>query len=62
MHSSLEDAYAYVAQSGGVRVKIEVAVFPGRNSRMDLILAAPVAATQKVVVDVTIGTSMGDRE
>ncbi len=45
-----------------VRVKIEVAVFAGRKSRMDFVLAAPVAATQKVMVDVTIETAMGDRE
>jgi hypothetical protein len=62
MHSSLEDAFAYVAQCAGVRVKIEVAVFAGKNSRMDLVLAAPAAATQKVMVDVTVGTAMGDRE
>ncbi len=62
MQSSVEDAYAYVAQSAGVRVKIEGAVFAGRNSRMDLVLAAPAAATQKVMVDVTIGTAMGNRE
>ncbi len=43
-------------------MKIKVAVFAGRNSRMDLVLTAPVAVTQKVMVDVTIGTAMGDRE
>ena len=43
-------------------MKIEVAVFAGKNSRMDLVLAAPAAATQKVMVDVTVGTAMGDRE
>jgi hypothetical protein len=46
MHSSLEDAFAYVAQCAGVRVKIEVAVFAGRNSRMDLVVAAPAAASR----------------
>ncbi len=29
---------------------------------MDLVLVAPVAAIQKVVVDVTFETAMGDRE
>ncbi len=29
---------------------------------MDLVLAAPLAAIQKVMVDVAIGTAMGDRE
>ncbi len=63
MHSSLEDAYAYVAQSvPGLRVKIEVTIFAGRNSRMDLVLTAPVAVSPKLLVVVTIGTAMGDRE
>ncbi len=33
-----------------------------RNSRIDLVLAAPVAAVQKVMVDVTIETAIGDWE
>jgi hypothetical protein len=43
MHSSLDDAFSYVAQSvPGLRVKIDVAVVAGENSRMDFVLAAPV--------------------
>ncbi len=32
------------------------------QKKKNLVLAAPVAVTQKVLVDVTIGTAMGDRE
>jgi len=61
MHSSLEDAFAYVAQSvPGLRVKIEVAVFAGSGSRMDVVITNPLGEVQTLFVDVTMGTAMGD--
>ena len=61
MHSSLEDAFAYVAQSvPGLRVKIEVAVFAGSGSRMDVVITSPLGEVQTLFVDVTMGTAMGD--
>ena len=62
MHSSLEDAFAYVAQCAGLRVKVEVAVFAGSGSRMDVVVTDPAGAVQNLFVDVTMGTAMGDRE
>ena len=63
MHSSLEDAFAYVAQCApGLRVKVEVAVFAGSGSRMDVVATDPAGEVQNLFVDVTMGTAMGDRE
>jgi hypothetical protein len=62
MHAGIEDAFAYVASSvPGLRVKIEVAVFAGSGSRMDVVVTNPLGVvSQQLFLDVTMGTAMGD--
>ena len=60
MHTALKLAFAYVAQNvPGLQVKVEVTVFAGSGSRMDLVITNPLGQVQQIYVDVTMGTAMG---
>ncbi len=64
MHTALENAFADVAQNvPDLIVKVEVTLFQGSSSRMDLVIFNPLpGGLQTLYVDVTMGTAMGSRE